>query len=105
MSKVGDLNNLVTKNVTKYPVLGTLKILKITKKNISNFFKKLEMFFFVILRIFKVPRTGYFVTSFVTRLSKSPTVLKPALYTVVAYIVAVGLNLERLYDTMIRHRH
>ena len=31
LSTVGDLNNLVTKDVTKYPVLGTLKILKITK--------------------------------------------------------------------------
>ena len=36
LSKVGDLYNLVSKNVTKYPVLVTLKILKIVKK-ISNF--------------------------------------------------------------------
>ena len=56
LSKVGDLYNLVTKNVTKYAVLTTLKILKITKKtyffekNFSSqapqkFFQKLEMFF------------------------------------------------------------
>ena len=75
LSKVGDLYNLVTKNITKYPVPTTFKILKIKKK--------LEMFFFVILRTLKVVRTGYFVTFFVTRLYKSPTVLKPALYTVV----------------------
>ena len=36
LSTVRDLYNLVTKNATKYPVLATLKILKITKK-ISNF--------------------------------------------------------------------
>ena len=80
-SKVGHLYNLVTKNVTKYPVLVTLKILKITKKA-SPIFSKIGDFF-VILRIFKVARTGYFVTFFVTRLYKCPTVLKPALYTVV----------------------
>ena len=75
MSKVGDLYNLVTKNVTKYAVLTTLKILQ-------NY-KEIGDVFFVILRIFKVVRTAYFVTFFVTRLYKSPTVLKPALYTVV----------------------
>ena len=31
LSKVGDLYNLVTKIITKYPVLTTFKILKITK--------------------------------------------------------------------------
>ena len=94
LSKVKDLYNLVTKNVTKYAVLTTLKTLKITKK-ISNFekivrnevtkkfFKKIGDVFFVILRIFKVVRTAYFVTFFVTRLYKSLTVLKAALYTVV----------------------
>ena len=40
LSTVGHLNNLVTKNVTKYAVLTTFKILKI-KKNISNFLKKI----------------------------------------------------------------
>ena len=34
----------------------------------------------------KVVRTGYFVTYFVTRFSKSSTVLKPALYIVVKFI-------------------
>ena len=33
LSTVGDLYNLVSKNVTKYAVLTTLKILKITKKS------------------------------------------------------------------------
>ena len=52
---------------------------------LQNFFeKKLEMFFFVILRILKVVRSAYFVTFFVTRMYKSSSVLKPALYTVVA---------------------
>ena len=37
-SKVGHLYNLVTKKVTKYPILATLKILKIVKK--SPFFEK-----------------------------------------------------------------
>ena len=37
LSTVGDLYNLLTKIITKYPVLTTFKILKITKKNISNF--------------------------------------------------------------------
>ena len=41
--------------------------------------------FFLFLKILKVGRTGYFVTFFVTRLYKCPTVLKPALYTVVEY--------------------
>ena len=51
---------------------------------LQNFFeKKLEMFFFVILRILKVVRSAYFVTFFVTRMYKSSSVLKPALYTVV----------------------
>ena len=57
LSKVGDLYNLVTKNVTKYPVLATLKILqnyekkspifeKILRNEVTkNFSKKLEMFF------------------------------------------------------------
>ena len=39
LSKVGHLYNLVTKNVTKYPVLATYKILKITKKS-PIFFSK-----------------------------------------------------------------
>ena len=63
LSTVGHLYNLVTNNVTKYPVLATYKILKITKKTspiilkknfrrklLKFFFKKLEIFF-VILRI------------------------------------------------------
>ena len=33
-SKLDDLYNLVTKYVTKYAVLTTFKILKITKKNL-----------------------------------------------------------------------
>ena len=41
--------------------------------------KKLEKIF----RIFYVVRTGYFITNFVTRLYKCPTLLKPALYIVV----------------------
>ena len=45
LSTLNDLYNLVTKNVTKYPVLATLKILKITKKNISNFFKNWSFFY------------------------------------------------------------
>ena len=77
-SKPDDLYNLVTKIITKYPVLTTFKILKITKK--------LEMLFFVILRILKVVRTGCFVIIFVTRLYKSSGVLKPALYTVVKVV-------------------
>ena len=50
LSTVGDLYNLVTKNVTKYAVLTTLKILKITKKTypifskIGDFFTILENF-------------------------------------------------------------
>ena len=40
LSTVRDLYDLVTKYVTKYTVLATLKILKITKK-ISNFLKKI----------------------------------------------------------------
>ena len=63
-SKVGHLNNVVTKIITKYPVLTPFKILKIIIKNISIFLKKLEMFFFIILRILKVVRTGYFVIIF-----------------------------------------
>ena len=77
LSTVGDLYNLVTKIITKYPVKATFKILKITKKT--------PPIFFVILRILKVARTGYFVMIFVTRLYKSPTLLKPALYTVVHF--------------------
>ena len=95
LSTVGDLYNLVTKNVTKYTVLTTLKILKITKKDTPIFLKKFFVisflkifskigdFFIQFWRIFKVVRTAYFVTFFVTRLYKSPTLLKPALYTVV----------------------
>ena len=98
LSTVEDLYNLVTRNVTKYAVLTTLKILKITKKNISNFFEKIFRhfvaqnffnnwrFFLQFWRIFKVVRTVYFVTFFVTRLYKSPTLLKPALYTVVQFL-------------------
>ena len=41
LSKVGDLYNQVTKNVTNYPVLATLKILQNCKK-ISNFWKNFE---------------------------------------------------------------
>ena len=39
LSKVGDLYNLVTKKVTKYVVLTTLKILKIAKKKYTNMTK------------------------------------------------------------------
>ena len=39
-STVGHLKNLVTKNITKYPVLTTFTILKIIKFYISNFFEK-----------------------------------------------------------------
>ena len=58
LSKVGDLYNLVTKNVTKYPVLATLKILqnyekkspifeKILRNEVTkNFFKKIGDVFF-----------------------------------------------------------
>ena len=42
-SKLEDLENLITKCVTKYPVLTTYQILKITKK--------IGDVFFVILRI------------------------------------------------------
>ena len=82
MSKLDDLYSLVTKIITKYPVLATFKILKITKK--SPISSKNWKCFFVILRILKVARTGYFVIIFVTRLYKSSSVLKPALYTVVS---------------------
>ena len=41
LSTVRDLYNLVTKNITKYPVLVTFKILQNCKKNISNFFEKI----------------------------------------------------------------
>ena len=37
-STLDDLYILVTKIITKYPVLTTYKILKNSKKNISNFF-------------------------------------------------------------------
>ena len=95
MSKVGGLYNLVTKIITKCAVLTTFKILKVKKKHLlffekkfkepatKIFFQKIGDVFFVILRILKVVRTAYFVIVFVTRLYKSPTVLKPALYTVV----------------------
>ena len=39
LSTVGHLYNLETKNVTKYAVLTTYKILKITKKHLQ-FFEK-----------------------------------------------------------------
>ena len=39
-STVGHLNNLVTKIITKYPVLTTYKIPKNYKFYISNFFEK-----------------------------------------------------------------
>ena len=42
MSTVEDLENLVTKYVTKYPVPTTFKILKITKKLEMIFFKKIS---------------------------------------------------------------
>ena len=42
LSTVGHLYNLVTKNVTKYVVLTTYKILKITKKHLQFFEKKLR---------------------------------------------------------------
>ena len=48
------------------------------------------MFFLLFLRILKVVRTGYFVIYFVTRFFKSPTLLKPALYTVV-------LNFKKIF--------
>ena len=41
-STVEHLNNLVTKIITKYPVLATFKILKNSKKNISNFLSLCE---------------------------------------------------------------
>ena len=44
LSKVGDLYNLVTKNVTKYPVLATFKIHKITKKIGDVFFRNFVNF-------------------------------------------------------------
>ena len=71
LSKVGHLYNLVTKDVTKYAVVATFKILKSIKK--------IGDVFFIILRILKVATTAYFVTSFVTRMYKCLTVLKPAL--------------------------
>ena len=40
LSTVGHLNNLVTKNITKYPVLATYKISKKYKFYIPNFFEK-----------------------------------------------------------------
>ena len=76
-STVGHLNNLVTKIITKYPVLATFKILKNSKKT--------SPIFLLFLRILKVARTGYFVIIFVTRLFKCPTLLKPAIYTVVQF--------------------
>ena len=60
LSKLDDLYNLVTKIITKYPVLTTFKFLKIIKK--------IGDVFFIILTILKVVRTGYFVIIFVTRL-------------------------------------
>ena len=65
LSTVGDLYNLVTKSVTKYAVLTTFKILRITKKHLqffekklrslrrNFFFKKLEMFFFCNFKNFE----------------------------------------------------
>ena len=96
-STLDDLYNLITKIITKYPVLTSFKILKITKKHLQFFekkissqapqifFQKIGDVFFVILRILKVVRTGYFVIIFVIRLYKSSSVLKPALYTVVLF--------------------
>ena len=43
-STVGDLYNLITKIITKYPVLATYKILKITKKTSPIFFCNFENF-------------------------------------------------------------
>ena len=43
-SKVGDLYNLMSKIITKYPVLATYKILKITKKNWRCFFCNFKNF-------------------------------------------------------------
>ena len=45
-NKAGDLYNLVTKIITKYPDLATFKILKITKKS-PIFFKKIGDVFFL----------------------------------------------------------
>ena len=44
LSKVGHLYNLVTKNVTKYAVLTTFKILKTIKKIGDVFFYNFENF-------------------------------------------------------------
>ena len=85
LSTVKHLYNLVTKIITKYPVLTTFKILKNSKKNISNFFQKIGDLFFLFLRILKVVRTGYFVIIFVTRLYKCPTLLKTAFIHVVQF--------------------
>ena len=41
LSKLEDWKNLVTKIITKYPVVATFKILKIIKKTSSIFFKKI----------------------------------------------------------------
>ena len=50
----------------------------------NAFFQNLEMFFFKILGISKVMRIDDFLTNFVSISFKSNTVLKPALYIVVA---------------------
>ena len=75
-STLDDLYNLVTKIITKYPVLTTFKILKIIKFYISNF---------LFLEILTIVRTGYSITVFVTRLYKSSSLLKPAFIYVVQF--------------------
>ena len=88
--------NIVTKNITKYPLLTIVKISKIIKFYISNFFEKnffccsQKIFFkkigdlnFLFLKILTIVRTGYCITVFVTIFIKCQTLLKPALYIVV----------------------
>ena len=84
LSTLEDWKNLVTKIITKYPVVATFKILKIMKKNISNFFEKNCRFFYNFENL-KVATTGYFVIIFVTRFFQSSSLHKPALYTVVQF--------------------
>ena len=110
MSTVGDLNNLLTKNITKYPVLTTFKILKIIKFYISNFLKKnffaaLKIFFkkigdlnFLFLEILTIVRKGYSITVFVTRLFKYLTLLKPALYIVVRFSQKNFPNFKKIFS-------
>ena len=102
-SKLKDWKNLVTKIITKYPVVATFKILKIIKKS-SIFLKKIGDFF-IILRILKVATTGYFVMIFVTRFFQSLSVLKPALYTVVEYCIHNIFSFGKIEDKMqLTHR-